>query len=231
MMVATLYGLSVAILRLAEEKGVTDIILTPHYIVNNRVSFTNEQVCKKFEELKKEIKNENININVYLGNEVFVDNFDIITKIKQKQIYTLNNSKYILIEFPMERKIDNILDIIYEIRLLGIIPIIAHPERCSTFLSDKKLLNKCIDEGALIQVNVGSILGRFGKDVKKYATKLLKSGMITFIATDSHSLRREDYSQLSVLEQDLEKLVGKYEKNKLLVYNARNVLINKDIEE
>lgn len=224
-------GLSVAILRLAEEQGVTDIILTPHYIVNSRVSFTNEQVKEKFEELKNTIKKENINLNIYLGNEVYVDSLEIVPKIKSKEVYTLNDSKYLLIEFPMEKIIDNSVDIIYEIRMLGITPIIAHPERCNIFLKNKKLLDKCIEEGALIQVNVGSILGHFGRDIKKYALKLLKEGKINFIATDSHSLRREEYSYLSKVDKELEKVVGKYEKNKLLVYNARNVLINKDIEE
>jgi len=230
-MVATLCGLSVAILRLAEENGVTDIILTPHYIQNHRGCYLNEHVKEQFESLKSEIKKQNINLNIYLGNELYVDSLDIISKIKSKEVYTLNDSKYILIEFPMDKIISNVEDIIYEIRMLGLIPIIAHPERCNVFFENKKLLDKCTEEGALIQVNIGSILGRFGRDIKKYALKLIKNNKVDFVATDTHSLRREEYSNLQQLEKELEKIVGKYEKNKLLVYNARNVLINKNIEE
>lgn len=231
MMVATLYGLSVAILRLAEEQGVTDIILTPHYIQNHRGYYINECVKENFEILKNEIKKEKINLNIYLGNEVYVDSLEIISKIKSKEVYTLNDSKYILIEFPMDNIIDNVEDIIYEIRMLGMTPIIAHPERCNVFFENKRLIDRCIEEGALIQVNAGSILGRFGRDIKKYALKLIKGNKVDFIATDTHSLRREEYSNLHQIDKELEKIVGKYEKNKLLVYNARNVLINKDIEE
>lgn len=231
MTVATLCGLSVAILRLAKENGVTDLILTPHYIQNSRCDYTNEQVKENFETLKQVIKKENIDINIYLGNEVYVDNLDIISKIKSNEIYTLNDSKYLLIEFPMERIIENVTDIIYEIKMMGLVPIIAHPERCNVFFKDKNLLDNCIDEGALVQLNAGSIIGRYGRDAQKYAIKLLKNHKVDFVATDTHSLRREEYTKLTKINEELENIVGKYEKNKLLVYNARKVLINNDIEE
>ena len=63
---------SINILKQAYESGVTDIIVTPHFILGSSYSSKvkdNETILK---ELKNKLKLENININLYLGNEIFV---------------------------------------------------------------------------------------------------------------------------------------------------------------
>ena len=53
-----------------------------------------------FEELKEKIRNENININLYLGNEAYISE-NYIDLIKQHEIMTINNTRYLLLEFPL----------------------------------------------------------------------------------------------------------------------------------
>ena len=218
---------SVAILKSAEENGVTDIILTPHYIEANE--YAKDKVQEHFEQLNLEAKKQNLNIKLHLGNEVAVygNIFDIL---EDKNITTLANSKYMLIEFPMNTDVSYVMDTIYEMKIKGVVPIIAHPERCECFRTHYERIKEAVSEGALIQCNTGSIMGTYGSTAQKIVKRLLKERLVHFLATDTHSTKNNRYENLHKVEVKVEKIVGKYEKNKLFVYNARNILINGNIE-
>ena len=85
-------------------------------------------------------------------------------------IGTINNTRYMLIEFPMlEFNIEEAINTLYELQIRGIVPIIAHPERYKPFIKKPSMINSLIKEGMLFQLNAGSITGSFGKEVKKTA--------------------------------------------------------------
>ena len=218
---------SVAIIKSAANSGVTDIILTPHYLEPNE--YNKEQVYENYEMLKKEIDRQNIPVKLHIGNEVAIYG-NVSQLLEEGDISTLANSKYMLIEFPMSTDVSYVLDTIYEMKIKGIVPIIAHPERCECFRKHYDRIKAAIEEGALIQCNTGSILGTYGNTEKKIVKKLLKDKLVHFFATDTHSIKNNRYTNLSKAEAEVEKLVGKFEKNKLFVYNARNILINENIE-
>lgn len=108
------------------------------------------------------------------------------------KIGTLNDSKYMLIEFPMRKFDDNICDIIYELQVRNIIPIIAHPERYKPIIENPIYINKFINEGYLFQMNTGSIEGKFGSDVKKITEVLLENGIYNFIGSDAHDTKNRN---------------------------------------
>ncbi len=218
---------SVAILKYAQNNGVTDIILTPHYI--EPAEYDKQKVLQNFELLKHEVEKYNLQIKLHLGNEIAI--YGNISQILQDtDIFTLANSKYVLIEFPMNTDVSYVLDTIYEIRIKGLIPIIAHPERCECFRIHYDRIKQAVEEGALIQCNTGSLMGTYGNTAKKIVKKLLKERLVHFFATDTHSTKNNRYENLHKVEAEVEKMIGKYEKNKLFVYNARNILINENIE-
>ena len=217
---------SIAILKKARENGVTDIILTPHYIDEGR--YDKEKIDRNFNILLKKVNEQDIDIKLYLGNEIAV--YGNITRIlEDKRVKCLANSKYILIEFPMGTDVDYVLDTIYEIKLKNLVPVIAHPERCECFVKHPELINNVVNEGALLQCNTGSLLGVYGLKAKKIVKKLLKDNLISFFATDTHNAKNRRYKELNKVEIKVEEMVGLYEKNKLFVYNARNILLNNDI--
>lgn len=218
---------SVAILKSACKNGVTDIILTPHYIESNEYNM--EKVYEHFDALKQEIDKQNIDIKLHLGNEVAVYG-NISGLLNEHNITNLAGSKYMLIEFPMSTDVSYVIDTIYEMRLKGIIPVIAHPERCECFRAHYERIQEAVNEGALIQCNTGSLMGIYGDTAKKIVKKLLKEKLVHFLSTDTHTLKNCRYENLHKVEAEVEKLVGKFEKNKLLVYNARKLIINEDIE-
>lgn len=218
---------SVAILKSASINGITDIILTPHYIEPKEYDM--QKVINNFEQLKQQVENQNIQIKVHLGNEVAIYG-NVCQILEEHNISTLSNSKYMLIEFPMNTDVSYVFDTIYEIKIKGLIPIIAHPERCECFRVNYDRIKQAVKEGALIQCNTGSLLGNYGNTAKKIVKKLLKEGLVHFFATDTHSIKNDRYNSLHKVEAEVEKMIGRYEKNKLFVYNARNILINENIE-
>jgi len=206
---------SVALIKSALAAGVTEIILTPHYTGNTKEDYRNENVDKHFSELVKQIKDRGIKINIYLGNEVAVYG-NICDILDTKVAKTLAGSRYMLIEFPMEADVNYCLDTVYEMKMRGITPIIAHPERCECFKKDYSLVEKAVQEGACIQV-------------KKIARKLLKSKLVNFLAIDNHHIIRDKYTDLPKRIRKLNRMFGAEYINGLTVYNQEKILRNEEI--
>ena len=165
--------------------GVDKIFLTPHY--NNGKEFnTIDKITEKYQKLLEKLKEENINVSLYLGQEYFVDD-DFYKLLKEGNLVTLNKTKYVLVEFPYFDETD-ILDHIYKIISFGYIPIIAHIERYAYL--DWNLLIELKMAGALMQVNASCIIGEYGNKMKKLALSAIKDGLVNFIASDIHDSRR-----------------------------------------
>lgn len=211
---------SIEILRNASRNGVSDIILTPHYIVN---SVYNADICLKkklLSELKRRLRDERININLYLGNEVYVD-LDIFSKFRS--ISTLNNSRYILIELPLNSKCLVLESILFRLKEMNLIPIIAHPERYSAYFKDYDFFDNLVRNGCLLQGNIGSLYGDYGRNSKRMIKGLLKRGMIHFMGSDIH------HGNSDIYQKDIERQLFKIVKSRdivdnLLVNNASKIL-------
>ena len=180
---------SIELLKKLNEIGFNNLILTPHYIQGSEYSSENKEKRKKLKMLETEIKKQNLNINIYLGNEIFI-NDNIYDLIKNNVINTLNNSRYILVELPFHNQIVNLEDIIYELKIKGLIPIIAHPERYSYFQNNYKEIDRLREEGFLFQGNYASILGYYGKESKKLLKYMLKKQYIDYLGTDIHRINK-----------------------------------------
>lgn len=220
---------SIEIIKKAKKNGVTDIIVTPHYIAGSKYVVNNKDKKELLSLLKKEIKKKKININLYLGNEVYVEN-NMLELIKKGEISTLHNTKYLLFELPLNYEFNGIEDLIFNLRCKHIIPIIAHPERYSYFIKNPLLIQDLINAGVLFQSNIGSFLGTYGKDVKKTALLFLKHNMITFISSDVHRRNNNYYEKIDELKELLKQYISEDDINNLLGENARKIL-NKEIIE
>ncbi len=169
------------------EIGVDTIIATPHHIYH-RYEKTVEEIKKQFELLKSEVEKLNLPVKLYLGQEIcYTHREDIIKMLKDGKLLTLNNTNRILLEFSFTREPEDVLDVIYNFSVNGYEVIIAHVERYEWMTLDKvKDLRK---EGALIQINSNSYLGLTTWKEKRFTKKLLKLGLVDYVASDTHSFR------------------------------------------
>ncbi|MCB2357880.1 tyrosine-protein phosphatase [Clostridium estertheticum] len=217
--------MSIKMLKIAEEKGTKTIVATPHYI-RGRYENHYDEIFDLHQEVKLAAKNAGLKIEVLLGQEVMLDKY-ALNLCKEKKIRGINGTSYMLVEFPMDRLPNDALDLIYELRVLGIKPIIAHPERYEYIIKSLPNINDFINEGCLFQINAGSLQGLFGKQVQKCTKLLVKEGLVNFIASDAHSINRrcpglmEGFREAQLLDKDIEKIVAS---------NLELMLIDKDIE-
>ena len=210
--------------------GFTDIVVTPHYIENSKYETNNKNKQDILNKLKQELKTQNIKINLYLGNEVFVNN-NLEELIKKEEIATINNSRYLLIEFPMNEKPKDINNIIYELRIKGIIPVIAHPERYDYVEKNPNLVLEWIEEGALLQSNYGSIIGIYGSGPQKTIKKLLKKDIIDILATDIHYPNNKIYLNIDKIRKKIIKSIGEERYTELTKTNPKKIIENKEISK
>lgn len=181
-------SMSIEMARLYLQNGIHRVIGTPHYIEGSMDnSLDNNRIA--LETLRKELFREGIDLEVFLGNEIYVS-MNTSTNIIENRVSTLNGSRYILLELPMYDIPLYMENLLYELQLKGIIPIIAHPERNTKIIEDPNILYNYIQKGALGQLNLPSLEGRYGTKVKSTAEILLKHQMIHFVGTDAHTDRR-----------------------------------------
>ena len=212
---------SIEILNLLKTRGVTDIVATPHYIIGTNYNSNNKEKIKILNELQK-----NTDIKIYLGNEVYIDTG--ISNLLNTDISTINGSRYILIELPMNRKSTIIDDVLYELSKKNIIPIIAHPERYTSYYKDYEFFQDLIDKGCLLQGNIGSLYNKYGLKAKRMIKGLLKKRMISFMASDIHHDSSDLYSKN--INKDLYKLLKDKDYIDNILENNARVIINSSKE-
>lgn len=217
---------AVEMARIAYKEGITQIVATPHYIEDGE--YLSEGIDEKVKKLNSILKEKEIDLEILAGNEVYITP-NMVSLIENKHINTINDTKYLLIEFPFFDIPNYTEDIIFELKLRGLTPIIAHPERNKAISENLNMLIKYIDMGALCQINSGSITGKFGKETMETALDLVKHDMIHVVASDGHSMRGRKPS----LKRAYEKVIGLYgeEKAKELFYaNTQKIIEGKEID-
>lgn len=213
---------SIDVLRDLESVGYTDIILTPHYIRDSKYNHSANDNYKLLKELKNRIKENDININLYLGNEIFIDE-GIFELLIDGEIYSLNGSKNLLIELPMNGEFPGYLEIFSDLIDKGCNIILAHPERYLSFQKDYNKVIELKQMGVMFQSNLGSLNGKYGKESKKLIKKLLKDKKVTFLATDIHH-KKHDLNDFKKAKKHALKYVSEKEFNALVKVNPSLIL-------
>lgn len=214
-------------LKEAREAGFTDVLATSHY-VEGKYEFNKVDREYIINAITKKIEEENINIKIHVGAEGYITN-NLPELIEKKVIPTLANSRYILFELPMRAKIMNVEDIIIRIHELGLIPIIAHPERYEIVKDNPNIVARWIELGALMQSNYGSILNAYGNKNKETLLKLLNADAVHFLGTDTH-YKGGFYTQMNTIKSLLIKEIGEEKLDVLSYKNPKKVLENEVIE-
>lgn len=212
----------------AANQGISKIIATPHFPFD-KFNFRKEDVFEKVNILQEKVDVLGLKCKIFPGMELYLST-DLIAKIDTDEIIPLGeDSRYLLVEFPLRGFSQNLINLLHEFQIRGYIPIIAHPER-NEFIQDNPLLiNEILQYEALLQINVGSILGKNGRSSQKLALELIKQGLVSFIASDGHSTNWRKI-QLSDAMDTLKKIINPDLLQKLVVDNGEKLLNNNEIK-
>jgi len=218
--------MSIYMLKEAKKAGFTDIFLTPHYLRDDYIK-DKEEISPIIQKIQEKVQEEEININLYQANEIYIID-DMVDLINNGTISTINNSRYVLFELPMATESLNMKKVIYSLLENGNIPVIAHPERYVYVQKNPNRLLEWIEDGVLLQMNMGSIIGQYGKEAQKTAKKLLAANMICFLGTDTHR-PNGIYRKMEQIKRELNKIIDEEQIEDLLLNNPKKVLKNEKI--
>jgi protein-tyrosine phosphatase len=208
---------SLEMARLASEDGIQVAVTTPHWIQGTKWEPNPDEIKKKVEELNKKLKENEISLIVLPGMEVGISE-NLPRLISSGEILTLGESNYLLIEIPFSSLPFGIKELIFNLRLAGIYPILAHPERNQEIQKNPKKILELSNAGAFIQVTSGSFCGDFGEQAKRCVIQIAKFGVIHAVASDAHSVRKRPPIVTEGLKI-LEEFIGK-EQIETLVANT-----------
>lgn len=215
-----------ALLKQAKSEGITGIIVTPHHLHPNNWSTS----FKKVETLVKELLNDEtvqkFNIKLYPGQEVRLSD-TIFRDLKSEDIAGLDNSRYLLIELPSSRVPSSTKQILYELQLKGLIPIIAHPERNKEIAQDPEVLYELVQAGALSQITSSSLNGDLGKKVQKLSIQFIENNLAHFIASDAHDSNIRPFILNSLFKNRKLKKIN--DEIKELIKNGEKIILDENI--
>ena len=211
--------MSVDIIKKMYNLGFKEIVLTPHYISYYHAN--NEVKREILSNLERKIQEENIDVKLYLANEVRITS-NILDLINKDEISLLGN--YIFLELPFDTKIYNLDKIIYELQTNDINIILVHPERYAYLSKDD--YQKLLDSDVIFQSNYESIIGKYGFGAKKKVKYLLENNMVTLLATDVHRPTTMMFSEWEKIERKIKKFVGSEQYKNLTYNNIKNILDN-----
>jgi len=216
---------SVALCRAAADEGTTTIVATPHVL---REAWINDDPQTRDALVLK--------LNTMLGGTPAVlpgceyffsaDAVDLVERGEWGPLTTLNRSRYLLLEFPPGELLPGTEGILHELALIGVTPIIAHPERNRTFSDDPGVLANLVARGALVQVTAGSVLGEFGVGPLAASAEFFRQDLVHLVASDAHSLTRRP-PRLAAARRRVRREwgeaveIGVFESNPLAVIRSR----------
>lgn len=172
------------IMEISGNQGVKEILATPHRKdVNENHSV--EFVHRLLADMQSRATQNGIFVHLKMGMENHLD-LDLPRDIHQGTAFTINSGDYILVEMPWAGHPPYIESILDEIMELGLIPIIAHPERMDIFYEDPQLLERIVSKGILTQITAGSIYGKLGVKIRRFTKDILVNRLCHVIASDTH---------------------------------------------
>ncbi len=215
------------LLKEAMSVGFKDIVSTSHYMEGYYETAIPERKIL-MEAIYQKFPEYNMDINLYLGNEVYLSN-NIMNLLENRKVSSINDTNYVLFDMPLDVEPSNLYDVVYELVQNKLVPILAHPEKYKFIQKEPELINDLIELGVLMQVNYGSLIGLDGDKARIIVEKMLESNMVHFLGSDAHR-PNTIYPKIPKILPIIETMIGKEKLEELTDINPRLVLQNKRIE-
>jgi protein-tyrosine phosphatase len=167
--------------------GYKKLITTPH-IMGDFFKNTPEMIFSKLTELKKAIADEGIDMQLEAAAEYYLDEWFLI-KLKTPENLLTFGDKYLLFETSYINESAILNEVIFQIKSIGLRPVLAHPERYTYLYPDFNKCREIYDKGVYFQINLNSLSGYYSKASQDLVKKLIDHEMVSFVGSDCHGIR------------------------------------------
>ncbi len=215
--------------QMAVESGVRMLAATSHANLpgEERRPGKTQRYFAQLERFRKLLEQEDIPLKVSGGMEIFAGG-DYLERLRRGELLSLNQTSYVLVEFPMDCQASAIYRAVQDSERAGYRPVLAHPERYHCVQRVPAHVYEWYGMGAVIQMNKGSLLGRFGERVRRTSDSLLRHRLVCVAASDAHSSYVRT-PHMAELWEELEDKYGHRAAWLLLEENPSRILAGKDI--
>jgi len=208
---------SLVLIRKLKDLGFRKLITTPH-IMADLYPNTPEVIKEKLAEVRTALKAAKIEMPIeaaaeYLMDEAFEE------KIAEGKLLSLPGNR-VLVEMSFISPPPKLETYLFQLQTKGYKPLLAHPERYLFYRDEFKQYHKLRDRGCEFQLNLLSLAGYYGKPTRENAVRLLKEGLIDYLATDMHHERHAALIAGALEDKAFRRLIGKYQdafKNRELI--------------
>jgi protein-tyrosine phosphatase len=214
---------SLGMLRMAVQAGTMAIVATPHF--SRKHPLRPALVQRRWEELQHLAGDT---IRVYRGYEVELTGEAVRTVLAAPVRFTICGYHYLLAEVPDDARPEEAEPLLDELLGAGLRVILAHPEAHPSLGQSRRRLERWVQRGVFLQASAGSLLGLYGHAVAEAAHKLVKFGLVHFIASNAHDLRYRP-PRLDVIRLQLTALYPPEFLEQLLEFHPRAVVQGQEL--
>jgi protein-tyrosine phosphatase len=189
---------SLELARAAVAAGTRVLVATPH------VSWTYPNdaatIASLVDELNARLATEGIALEIRAGGELAMTRVIDIAPAELQRL-RLGAGPWLLVEPPFAPMVTGLDSILLDLQRQGHQILLAHPERCQAFHRDPQMLESLVRAGILTSITAGSLVGRFGGEVRRFALSLARDGLIHNVASDAHDTVRRPPGTAEELRQ------------------------------
>jgi len=212
---------SFELLKQAEQAGITQILATPHY-TDRSTERDRATIFEIFKEIKKRLPEYDLHLEIQLAAEVY-HSPEMLNWLDQSWLLIGSKQHYLLFDIPMQMPPPDLAETIFQLGRRKVIPILAHPERNGEVQKKPQLLAEWIRLGCIMQMDAGSLTGKFGRRCQRTSRQLLNDGLIHLIASDAHDCTERNFNLLVQARSIVEKKYGLQLSRLLFFDNPRRI--------
>ena len=214
--------------RLAVEDGIRTIVATPH-MLNGMFPVEREDVLQGVAGMSRALSEASIPLQMLPGADVHLDR-SVVGCLERGELITVADlGRHLLLELPQDIVPEGTGELLFQVQLKGVTPIITHPERNIVIQQNPAILNDLIRAGSLTQITAGSLTGIFGARVRRCTLRLLRSGTAHLVSTDAHNTGRRS-PRLSEARRVVEEEVGREEADRMFLERPTKILEGSHVE-
>jgi len=219
---------SLEMCRIAVEDGIRTIVATPH-MLNGMFPVDREDVLEGVRGISRALCEASIPLQILPGADVHLDQ-SVPSCLDRGELVTVADlGRHLLLELPQDIVPEGTGELLFQVQLKGVTPIITHPERNMAIQQNPAILNDLVRAGSLTQITAGSLTGAFGARVRRCSLRLLRSGMAHLVSTDAHNTGRRP-PRLSEARRVVEEEMGREEAERIFLERPARILEGAHVE-
>ncbi len=189
---------SVELARAASAAGVRTLVATPH--VSWHYQNASDTISALVSQLNARLQDEQVDLEIVTGGEIAMTRIAALEPAELSQL-GLGGGAWLLVEPPFTPVATGLDAIVLDLVHSGRRVLLAHPERCPALQRDPEMLRALVGAGVLTSITAGSLVGRFGGEVRRFALELVREGLVHNVASDAHDTTRRPPGIASELER------------------------------